>query len=93
MFNINSKTSGATLSVISNIMLVMMKFVVGFITGSVSVISEAIHSLMDLLAALLALFSIKIADKPPDEMHPYGHEKIENISGVIEALLIVAASG
>jgi cation diffusion facilitator family transporter len=69
-----------------------MKVVVGVITGSVSIISEAIHSTMDLLAALIAFISVRISDIPPDENHPYGHEKVENISGVIEALLIFAAS-
>jgi len=66
---------------------------VGFISGSISIISEGIHTIMDLLAAIMAYFSVKIADTPPDETHPYGHGKFENISGVIEALLIYVASG
>jgi cation diffusion facilitator family transporter len=69
-----------------------MKFVVGFLSGSVSIISEAIHSMMDLLAAIIAFFSVKVSDNPPDSKHPYGHGKIENISGVIEALLIFVAA-
>lgn len=69
-----------------------MKLVVGLISGSVSIISEAIHSMMDLAAAVVAFFSIRLADRPADDDHPYGHEKIENISGVIEALLIFLAS-
>lgn len=70
-----------------------MKLVVGIVSGSVSIISEAIHSSMDLLAALIAFFSVKVSDDPPDSKHPYGHGKVENISGVIEAILIFAAAG
>ena len=69
-----------------------MKFLVALYTGSVSILSEAIHSSMDLAASVIAFFSVKISDKPADENHPYGHGKFENISGVIEALLIFAAS-
>jgi len=78
--------------VISNSSLIILKLAVGIISGSVSIISEAIHSVMDLVAAVIAFISVKIADRPPDETHPYGHEKAENISGVIEAMLIVIAS-
>jgi cation diffusion facilitator family transporter len=69
-----------------------MKLAVGFISGSVSIISEAIHSSMDLMAAIIAFFSVKVSDNPPDTRHPYGHGKVENISGVIEALLIFVAA-
>jgi len=69
-----------------------MKVIVGLISGSVSIISEAIHSTMDLVAALIAFFSVQVSDNPPDSKHPYGHGKIENISGVIEAILIFVAS-
>ena len=86
------KTRVARLSILSNTLLIILKFVVGFMTGAVSIISEAIHSLMDLIAAVIAYFSVKFADRPPDESHPFGHEKMENISGVIETILILAAS-
>lgn len=69
-----------------------MKVVVGILSGSVSIISEAIHSSMDLVAALIAFFSVKVSDNPPDSKHPYGHGKVENISGVVEAILIFAAA-
>ncbi len=88
----NSKVKVARLSLLSNSTLIILKLIVGITTGSVSIISEAIHSTMDLLAAIIAFFSVKISDKPADDIHPYGHGKIENISGVIEALLILAAS-
>jgi cation diffusion facilitator family transporter len=88
----NAKVSIARLSILSNSCLIVMKLIVGLISGSVSIISEAIHSSMDLLAAIIAFFSVKVSDNPPDSRHPYGHGKVENISGVIEALLIFAAA-
>lgn len=88
----NAKVRVARLSIISNTLLIIMKLVVGLISGSVSIISEAIHSSMDLIAALIAFFSVKVSDNPPDSEHPYGHGKVENISGVIEALLILIAA-
>lgn len=82
----------AVLSVVSNAMLVVMKLIVGLLIGSVSIISEAIHSGVDLLAAVIALFSVKTSSIPADSNHPFGHGKIENISGTIEALLIFVAA-
>ncbi|MCB4792863.1 MAG: cation diffusion facilitator family transporter [Elusimicrobia bacterium] len=88
----NEKVKYAKLSIISNSGLILLKFIVGIITGSVSIISEAIHSAMDLAASLIAYVSVRLSDTPPDKGHPYGHQKIENISGVIEAMLIIMAS-
>ena len=89
----NSKVKTARLSVISNSFLILLKLVVGFLSGSVSILSEAIHSFMDLIAAGIAFYSVKISDLPADERHPYGHGKFENISGVVEAFLIFLAAG
>jgi cation diffusion facilitator family transporter len=83
----------ALLSVVSNSSLVIIKLIVGLVIGSVSVISEAIHSGVDLLAAIIALFSVKTSSLPADGKHPFGHGKIENISGTVEALLIFVAAG
>jgi cation diffusion facilitator family transporter len=88
----NKKTSIARLSVFSNIFLILIKLTVGVISGSVSILSEAIHSTMDLIASFVAFFSVRVSDTPPDERHPYGHGKIENISGVVEAILIFIAA-
>ena len=88
----NAKVSIARLSIISNTLLIVMKLVAGLLSGSVSILSEAIHSSMDLIAALIAFFSVRVSDNPPDSRHPYGHGKVENISGVIEALLIFIAA-
>ncbi|HOT13866.1 MAG TPA: cation diffusion facilitator family transporter [Bacteroidales bacterium] len=89
----NEKTKAAGISVFSNTSLVIFKLITGFITGSVSILSEAIHSAMDLLAAVIAFFAVRISDTPADKGHPYGHGKYENVSGIIEALLILLASG
>lgn len=86
------RVKAARLSIASNTVLVLLKLCVGFIIGSVSVISEAIHSALDLVAAMIAYFSVKQASKPADDRHPFGHGKIENISGLIEALLILVAA-
>jgi len=59
----------------------------------VSILSEAIHSVTDLVAAFIAYFSVRISDQPPDKEHPYGHGKFENVSGVVEGILILIAAG
>jgi cation diffusion facilitator family transporter len=87
-----AKQQTARLSVISNISLVVMKLAVGSAVGSLAIISEALHSGIDLLAALIAYVSIKKASEPPDEIHRFGHGKFEDISGFFEALLIFAAA-
>ncbi len=92
MAHMDQRVSTARLSVVSNTLLVVMKLIVGLMMGSVSVISEAVHSGIDLAAALIAFFSLKQAAKPPDQVHRYGHGKIENVSGVIEAILIFVAA-
>jgi cation diffusion facilitator family transporter len=61
-------------------------------SGSVSILSEAIHSGIDLIASAIALFAVKISSRAPDKKHPYGHGKFENISGVVEGLLIFIAA-
>lgn len=87
------KASVALLSIASNAALTLLKIVIGVMIGSVSVLSEAIHSSADLVAALIAFIAVKISGKPADENHPFGHGKIENISGTVEALLIFLAAG
>jgi cation diffusion facilitator family transporter len=86
------KTSIARLSIASNALLVAAKLTVGLTIGSVSVISEAIHSGIDLIASLIAYFSVQKSSEPPDRDHAFGHGKYENISGAIEATLIFLAA-
>lgn len=83
----------ALLSIASNTALIILKVIAGVLSGSVSIISEAIHSSMDLVASLIAFFSVSTSAKPADTYHPYGHGKIENISGIAEGVLIFVAAG
>lgn len=89
----HTKIGVAALSVASNATLTLLKLAVGLWIGSVSVVAEAIHSGVDLIAAVIALVAVRSAAKPPDEQHPYGHGKVENVSGTVEAALIFIAAG
>lgn len=82
----------AYLSIISNTTLVLLKLVVGFYVGAVSLISEALHSGVDLIAAFIAFWAVRKAVTPPDLEHDYGHGKYENLSAAVEAILIVGAA-
>ncbi len=85
-------TSVARLSIYSNTLLLIMKLVAGTFMGSISVLSEALHSGIDLLAAIIANYSVKKAGKPADDIHKFGHGKFENVSGTVEAILIFVAA-
>ncbi len=87
------KSRAAAISIASNTALIGFKLAVGILSGSIAIISEALHSGSDLVAAIIAFYSVRKAAEPPDIHHHYGHEKVENLSGVIEALLIIAAAG
>lgn len=86
-------TRAAALSIASNSVLIVLKLVAGALTGSVAIITEAMHSSVDLIASIVAYVSVRTADKPADADHPYGHDKIENLAAAIEALLILVGSG
>ncbi|MDR1677203.1 MAG: cation diffusion facilitator family transporter [Deltaproteobacteria bacterium] len=83
------KTRTAALSIGSNSVLIVIKLVAGFLTGSVAIISEAVHSFLDLVASFMAWMAVKVSDNPPDYDHPFGHGKTENLAALFEALLIV----
>ncbi|MFA4957037.1 MAG: cation diffusion facilitator family transporter [Candidatus Methanoperedens sp.] len=85
-------TSVARLSIYSNTLLLVIKLAVGFSLGSISVLSEALHSGIDLLAAVIANYSVRKAGQPADDEHRFGHGKFENVSGTIEAFLIFIAA-
>jgi cation diffusion facilitator family transporter len=87
------KSKAAAVSIASNTSLILLKLLAGVITGSVSLIAEAIHSVMDLVAAIVAFVSVRISDNPADKQHQFGHGKAENLSGVIEGILILVAAG
>ena len=85
-------TSVARLSIYSNTFLLILKFAAGLLMGSISVLSEALHSGIDLLAAIIANYSVRKAGKPADDIHKFGHGKFENVSGTVEAILIFVAA-
>ncbi|OGS50407.1 MAG: hypothetical protein A3J79_03470 [Elusimicrobia bacterium RIFOXYB2_FULL_62_6] len=87
-----AKRNVVKLSVVSNSVLVVFKLAVGLLIGSVSVLSEAIHSGIDLVAALIAYVAVRSSAKPADKDHHYGHDKFENVSGFVEAILIFLAA-
>ncbi len=90
--NINEKKIAAFISIISNVTLTLLKFIVGYVSGSISIISEVLHSLSDLLASLIAFFAINKSSRPPDSRYEFGYNKYEDLSGLIEGLLIILAS-
>ena len=87
-----TKTSAAGLSIVTVAFLILFKVAVGIISGSVSIIAQAIDSLFDLCATLIAFFSLRIAGRPADREHPFGHGKVESISGVVQGGLIFAVA-
>ncbi len=88
-----TKTAAAGLSIASNATLVVLKLVAAAITGSIAILTEAIHSAIDLLASGVAFFSVRAADEPADREHPYGHQKLENLAATIEGMLILVGAG
>jgi cation diffusion facilitator family transporter len=89
---IRTKSGAAALSIASNALLIAIKLAAGAITGSIAILTEAIHSLIDLVASVIAFISVRKADEPADEEHPYGHEKVENLAATIEGILILVGA-
>jgi len=83
------KKQAAVISVVAGLTLSTLKFFVGFTTGSLGIISEALHSLLDLGASVITFFSVRLSIKPPDSNHNYGHGKIENLSAIAQGLLLL----
>ena len=89
---INEKQRVAGLSVLAAVFLTGFKLIVGIVTGSLGLLSEALHSGLDLIAAVITLFSVRLSDNPPDKVHNFGHGKIENFSAFIETILLFITS-
>ncbi len=87
------KRSAALTSVIAAIGLTSFKIVVGILTNSLGILAEAAHSGLDLAAALMTFFAVRMADKPADRQHHFGHGKVENVSALFETILLLATSG
>ncbi|MDD5109681.1 MAG: cation-efflux pump [Patescibacteria group bacterium] len=88
----HQKKSVALSSVFASVFLTLIKLVVGITTGSLGIISEAAHSALDFVAALLTFFAVRVGDKPADKDHPYGHTKMESVSALIETGLLFLTS-
>jgi len=88
-----TKSAAAGLSIASNATLIALKLAAGALTGSIAILTEAIHSLIDLVASVIAFISVRKADEPADADHPYGHEKVENLAANFEGILILIGAG
>ncbi|MCX8044759.1 MAG: cation diffusion facilitator family transporter, partial [Desulfobacterota bacterium] len=89
--HIVDKRRVAAVSVIAAFFLCILKLFVGLWTGSLGLLSDAAHSGLDFLAALMTFVSVSLADRPADPSHPYGHQKFDNLAALFEALLLAAA--
>ncbi len=87
-----TKSRAALLSIASNSCLIAIKLAAGIITGSVGIVSDAVHSLMDLIASVIALASVRKSDEPADASHRYGHEKLEDLAAGAQALLLLVGA-
>ena len=85
------KKFAAGLSITSNTLIIITKIIAGMVSGSISIISEAIHSFSDFLASILTFFAVTRSAEPADKEHPFGHGKYEDMSGFIEGGLIIFA--
>ncbi|MGD9143438.1 MAG: cation diffusion facilitator family transporter [Dehalococcoidia bacterium] len=89
----SGRRGAAKLSILVVVSLIILKVVVGVITGSLSVLAQAIDSFLDLFAVSITFLAIRVASRPPDEEHPFGHGKAENVAAIIQAVLIFFAGG
>ncbi len=92
MMNLSEKKFAAGLSIVSNALIIVLKFAAGILSGSISIISEAIHSLSDFLASVLTFFAVMKSSEPADKEHPFGHGRYEDMSGFFEGGLIIFAA-
>jgi cation diffusion facilitator family transporter len=87
------KRSVALLSVLAAVGLTTFKLIIGLLTNSLGILAEAAHSGLDLVAAAMTYFAVRVSDKPADDSHHFGHGKVENLSALFETLLLLATSG
>jgi cation diffusion facilitator family transporter len=89
----STKSRAASVSIASNSCLIVFKLAAGLLTGSVGILSDAVHSLMDLIASVIAFASVRKADQPADASHRFGHEKLEDLAAGAQALLLLLGAG
>ncbi len=90
---VRARTRAAGVSIVSNSLLIALKLAAAAITGSVAILSEALHSSIDLIASVIAFVSVRVSDEPADADHHYGHEKAESLAAAIEGMLILVGAG
>jgi cation diffusion facilitator family transporter len=88
-----ARSRAAMVSIASNALLIALKLAAAAITGSVAILSEALHSSIDLIASVIAFISVRVSDEPADADHHYGHEKAESLAAAIEGMLILVGAG
>jgi cation diffusion facilitator family transporter len=88
-----TKPGAAGVSIASNALLIALKLAAAAITGSIAILSEALHSMIDLIASVVAFVAVRRADEPADVEHPYGHQKVESVASSIEGMLILVGAG
>ena len=86
---IQEKKKVALWSVVAAVFITIFKLVIGLLSGSLGILSEALHSGLDMVAAIITYFSVRVSDKPADREHNYGHGKVENLSALIETILLL----
>ncbi|MGH6676069.1 MAG: cation diffusion facilitator family transporter, partial [Xanthobacteraceae bacterium] len=89
----NDKEKAALGSIAASAGLTLAKAVIGALTGSLAILSEAGHSLLDLAATILTYFAVRISGKPADAEHQYGHGKVESVTALIETALLFLLTG
>ena len=87
------KTKVALISIIASLSLALFKFIIAAITGSLGILSEALHSGLDIMAAIMTLYAIRMAIRPPDLEHPYGYAKFESLTSLAETILLFVIAG
>jgi len=90
---LNRRSRTVLLSISSNALLLTVKLAAGVMTGSVSILSEAVHSATDLVASIVAFMAVRSSDSPPDESHNYGHGRFENLAGIFEGVILLGVGG
>lgn len=86
------KQNAAFFSMVASLVMTVSKFIVGFLTGSLGVLSEAIHSLVDFMATIVTYYAVKLSGEPADHNHHYGHDKVESLAALVETGLLFGTS-
>ncbi|HEX2109380.1 MAG TPA: cation diffusion facilitator family transporter [Rubrobacteraceae bacterium] len=90
---LNRRSRTVLFSISSNALLLTVKLTAGVMTGSVSILSEAVHSATDLVASIVAFMAVRSSASPPDESHNYGHGRFENLAGIFEGVILLGVGG